>query len=229
MKKIIFIITVMLFTAAARGDMALYINAGVSNLNPTIGLDAEFQFGYVSAAIGGGVMSSNNFGWGTGLRGYLFGIDGGPYLEALYGVSGEKIYTHEDGDGVVYVDKVDIFRGISLLAGWRFFFADGWNMTVGAGAAEAAGKGHFIFNFTAGVMVFGDEAAQKNAEKYRKSYEPPEPEGVTTTADLMPEPGDDVEFDAPLPEMTGSPEAVTPAAETATPVPAAVTTTPAVK
>ena len=219
------VLGIAIMARSAWADMALYINGGVANLNPTIGLNAEFQYGYASIALGAGVMALNDFGFGTGLRGYLFGIDGGPYLEALYGTTAEKAITHTDSNDKEIIDSVTVYRGISGLLGWRFFFGDGWNMTLGAGAAQADNKPIFVFNLTAGIMVFGDEGAQKNAEKYGRSYKPPEPD-TDNVEPAMPGPDDGAAVDLNIPAtdmdtgivmLTPTAESVTPAAGAAAP------------
>ena len=217
MKKIRVLVMAVILCAAAwpvLADMALYVNGGVANLNPTIGINAEFQYGYASVALGTGVMTYSDFGFATGFKGYLFGLDGGPCLEVLYGTTGERANTHQDSNDKTVVDSWVVYYGISALAGWRFFFADGWNMTFGAGAAWADNNPHFIFSVTAGAMVFGDEAAEKNAEKYRKSYEPPEPEMDGTWQEL-PGIGDSEATDIPVVEMQAEPEWLTPTTDSA--------------
>jgi hypothetical protein len=230
MKRTIVLSAVLYFAALlaapAAADMAAYVNAGVSNANPTIGLSGEFQYGYASVELGAGIMAYNDFGVGAGLRGYLFGIDGGPYLEVLYGTTAEKANTHKDSNDKEVVDSVEVFQGVSVLAGWRFFLADGWNMTFGAGAAQAGNKGLFVFNVTAGVMAWGDEAARKNAEKYRKSYEPPEP-GEEDLKQEIPGPDEPAGELVPLPEMMTEPESITASAEAALGLPVDVTATAA--
>jgi hypothetical protein len=230
MKKILLMFLLTAVPAAHCGaDMAFYLNGGVSNVNPTIGLDAEFQYGYASVLLGAGVMSYNDFGFGTGIRGYLFGLDGGPYLECLYGTTYEDVVKHTDSNGKEVIDSITVYRGFSALAGWRSFFADGWNMTFGAGAAEANGKFGFVYNVTAGMMLWGDEAAVKNADKYGKSYEPPEPE-VEGEVKELPEPGPEEEilYGADGVEMQAAEEGtwVTPAADTGAEPAVAVTPSP---
>lgn len=241
MKKIL-ILTVlsMVFTASVCADMAFYVNGGVSNINPTIGINAEFQYGYASVALGAGVLASNQFGLAAGVRGYLFGIDGGPYFELIYGTTGEMINTHVDSFGKEIVDSTDTYQGISSLLGWRFFFGEGWNMTFGAGAATMFPKhsdfsktlGRFVFNVTAGVMFWGDEAAEKNAEKYKKSFQPPEPEDVKDVEPEMPGAEEAGDADSVVLDMPEEPGLITPTADVmieqkpeAVTAPAAVTIT----
>jgi hypothetical protein len=221
-----------LAAGAAMADMDFYVNGGVSNLNPTIGINAEFQYGYASVAMGAGIMQYNDFGLAIGIRGYLFGLDGGPYLEAIYGTTGEDPATHLNSNNQVVIDSVTVYQGISGLAGWRSFFGDGWNMTLGAGVRTLFPKqgglsktlGRFVFNVTAGVMFWGDEAAQKNADKYGKSFQPPEP-GTDEIEPEMPGPDDGAALDVPLAEMQAVAEWITPVAEPETP--AAQAKTPA--
>jgi len=194
----------------------------VASLNPTIGINAEFQYGYASAALGAGVMALNDFGLAAGVRGYLFGIDGGPYLEALYGTTAEKAVTHLDSNDQQVIDSVTVYHGISGMLGWRFFFGDGWNMTLGAGAAQADKNAIFVFNLTAGIMVFGDEAAQKNAAKYGLSYKPPEPDTDTIEPE-MPGPDNGAAPDLTVPEMLEGAELTIPATEAVTATAEAIT------
>jgi hypothetical protein len=219
-----------LAAGAALADMAAYINGGVSGLNPTIGLNAEFQYGYASIAMGAGIMQFNDFGLAVGVRGYLFGLDGGPYFEVIYGTTGEDPVQHTGSNNNVVTDSVTVYQGISGLAGWRSFFGDGWNMTLGAGVRTMFPKqgglsrtlGRFVFNVTAGVMFWGDEAAQKNAEKYGKSFHPPEP-GTDEIEPEMPGPDEGTGVEVPLAEMQAGAEWITPVAEPATPAGQAIT------
>jgi hypothetical protein len=245
MKKLlvlpVFVLLILFSAVTIKADMACYLNCGVSNTNPTIGLNVEYQYGYASIALGAGIMAFNDFGLAAGVRGYLFGLDGGPYFEVVYGTTGEKPNVHTDSYGKEVVDSVDVFQGISTLAGWRFFFGDGWNMTFGAGAATMFPKhgdfsktlGKFVFNVTAGIMFWGDEAAAKNAEKYAKSFVPPEP-GDEYSEPEMPD-GDEAGFekagneDTPVPDMLSEPELLTTTADVMVePAPEAVTAPAAV-
>jgi len=183
-KKIAAASVLLLLPAFCFAGMAAYVNGGVSNLNPTIGLNAEFQYGHFAAALGAGIMAHNDFGFGLGARGYLDGLDGGPYFELIYGTTAEKVESHKDSEGIEIVDSVEVLFGPSALVGWRVFFGEGWNMTAGAGAALAGDKALFVFNISAGIMAWGDDEAVKNAEKFRKSYVPEEPELPEARGDM---------------------------------------------
>ncbi len=217
MRKFIIAFFLAVFAAGAVfAGAAVYVNGGVSDYNPTIGFNAEGQLGHASVIGGIGSMTYNNMGWATGVKFYLFGVDGGPYLGAAYGATGVKANTHKDGDTTI-IDSTTVFTGFSALAGYRFFFADGWNINFGAGASRADNSTLVTMDITAGFMLFADDEARKNAEKYRKSYEP-EPE-IDEAKTEMPEPGEGVvEVKPPekMEEEQAKAEAVTVTAEPVT-------------
>jgi hypothetical protein len=195
-KTLITVLLVFILAGSAYSGLALYINGGVSDYDPTVGLNVEAQAGFVSVLGGIGSLAYNNVGWGAGIKGYLFGIDGGPYLGISYGTTGVRATTHTDAGDNIIIDSSQVFCGFSGLAGWRFFFADGWNITFGAGISRADNSYLPTFDITAGYMPFADDETAKNAEKYRKSY-----------GTITPEPEiDNAKKDMPGPEESGAVE-----------------------
>lgn len=219
MKKIAAAFLILVFSAGAVfAGAAVYLNGGVSVYNPTIGFNAEGQLGYASVLAGAGSMSYNNTGWGAGFKFYLFNIDGGPYAGLTYGSTGVKANTHKDSSGNTVIDSSEVFLGFSAIAGYRFFFADGWNINFGAGVSRADNSALVTMDITAGFMIFADDEAKKNAEKYAKSYQPePEIDGAKTE---MPGPEESGAIEVKPPQM---PEAAQAEAETATAAPEPVT------
>ena len=226
MKRTAVIVMSVLFIIATAGlsfaASGIYLNGGVSVYDPTIGLNAEFQYDNFSAIIGAGALAYNNFGYGAGLKFYLFGIDGGPFIGASYGTTGtEPVNTHLDSAGDTVVDTSRVFQGISAIAGWRLFFAEGWNLNLGMGASNADNRALWTFDFTAGYMLFGDEDARKNAEKYRREVKSKEEEDMGGQSNQMTEPNENTVETEPAPEAM--PDTTT--AKQAAPAEAAANTT----
>jgi hypothetical protein len=203
--SLFFIITA---AGAVFGAMGLYVNGGVSIYDPTIGLNAEYQYDNFSVILGAGALAYNNFGYGAGLKFYLFGIDGGPFLGASYGTTGARANTHNDTSGNVIVDSSEVFQGFSAVAGWRLFFAEGWNLNLGSGISIADNRAMWTFDMTAGFMVYGDEEAKKNAEKYKKVNIGGEEEKMEEQSQVMTEPDENtVETEPPAEAKADTQEA----------------------